>query len=167
MRRVYFSDVALGFLDDEQPELGLSSPPVTCWARVKWLQVRGVTHVDRSSVTDVLGRKCYPCSRLLTGNACSSPAGLGAQVERNTHPPPPSPRDPPAATSPRTSRISRASPTSRRGCNAIVLGFGASASALGKLTPQYRPRARRRHEVPGLALTGPLQKPEVQLGLRP
>lgn len=35
MRRVYFSDVSLGFLDDEQPELGLMSPPVTCWARVK------------------------------------------------------------------------------------------------------------------------------------
>ncbi|HVY31551.1 MAG TPA: hypothetical protein VHB79_33595 [Polyangiaceae bacterium] len=35
MRRVYFADVSLGFLDDEQPELGLISPPVTCWARVK------------------------------------------------------------------------------------------------------------------------------------
>ena len=32
---VYFSDISLGFLDDEQPELGLISPPVTCWARVK------------------------------------------------------------------------------------------------------------------------------------
>lgn len=35
MKRVFFADVSLGFLDDEQPELGLISPPVTCWARVK------------------------------------------------------------------------------------------------------------------------------------
>jgi hypothetical protein len=29
------ADVPLGFLDDEQPELGHISPPVTCWAKVK------------------------------------------------------------------------------------------------------------------------------------
>ncbi len=32
---VFFSDIRLGFIDDERPELGLIRPPVTCWARVK------------------------------------------------------------------------------------------------------------------------------------
>lgn len=35
VQRVYFSHVALGFLDEERPGLGLLSPPVTCWARWK------------------------------------------------------------------------------------------------------------------------------------
>ena len=32
---VFFSGVALGFIDDVRPDLGLIRPPVTCWARVK------------------------------------------------------------------------------------------------------------------------------------
>jgi transposase InsO family protein len=35
LHNVYFSDVRLGFIDDERPELGLIRPPVECWARVK------------------------------------------------------------------------------------------------------------------------------------
>jgi transposase InsO family protein len=35
LNHVYFSDVRLGFIDDERPELGLVRPPITCWARVK------------------------------------------------------------------------------------------------------------------------------------
>jgi transposase InsO family protein len=35
LHHVYFSDICLGFIDDEHPELGLVRPPVTCWARVK------------------------------------------------------------------------------------------------------------------------------------
>lgn len=35
LHNVFFSDVRLGFIDDERPELGLIRPPVTCWARVK------------------------------------------------------------------------------------------------------------------------------------
>lgn len=35
------------------------------------------------SVTHVRGLSCYPCTLLLT-MGCSSPAGLGAQIERNT-----------------------------------------------------------------------------------
>jgi putative transposase len=35
LHHVFFSNVRLGFLDDERPELGLIRPPVTCWARVK------------------------------------------------------------------------------------------------------------------------------------
>jgi len=35
LHHVFFSDIRLGFIDDERPELGLIRPPVTCWARVK------------------------------------------------------------------------------------------------------------------------------------
>lgn len=35
MHHVFFSDIRLGFIDDERPDLGLIRPPVTCWARVK------------------------------------------------------------------------------------------------------------------------------------
>jgi putative transposase len=35
LHHVFFSDVRLGFIDDERPDLGLIRPPVTCWARVK------------------------------------------------------------------------------------------------------------------------------------
>lgn len=33
--RVYFSDLPVGFLDAEQPRLGLISPPVICWSRAR------------------------------------------------------------------------------------------------------------------------------------
>ena len=45
---------------------------------------RTVTHVSRVPVTHVPGLRCHPCTLLLR-NGCSSPAGLGARVERNTH----------------------------------------------------------------------------------
>jgi hypothetical protein len=35
LHTVYFSDVRLGFIDDQRPDLGLIQPPVVCWARVK------------------------------------------------------------------------------------------------------------------------------------
>ena len=37
----------------------------------------------RIAVTHVTGLRCHPCTLLLR-NGCSSPAGLGAQVDRNT-----------------------------------------------------------------------------------
>jgi hypothetical protein len=40
--------------------------------------------VVRIAVTHVSGLRCHPCTLLLR-NGCSSPAGTGAQVERNTH----------------------------------------------------------------------------------
>lgn len=35
VHQIYFSDISLGFIDDEKPELGLIRPPVTSWARAK------------------------------------------------------------------------------------------------------------------------------------
>jgi putative transposase len=35
VHHVFYSDIPLGFIDDERPELGLIRPPVTSWARVK------------------------------------------------------------------------------------------------------------------------------------
>jgi putative transposase len=35
VHQVYFSDISLGFIDDQRPQLGLIRPPVTSWARSK------------------------------------------------------------------------------------------------------------------------------------
>lgn len=35
LHHVFFSEIRLGFIDDERPDLGLIRPPVNCWARVK------------------------------------------------------------------------------------------------------------------------------------